>query len=202
MNASPESKKPELEKRASVRSLAASVEISTPTSVEWEVMLQPMDKLPSPASTFAPSCSSVSESGASSASDTRATLLDIWAAAEEADRSRNAASSAETFEGAAKRASKWVRRMTKSKSTASLLRRMKEEELVSPIAEADSVSWAASAGPTSKFEELFEPRQDQLRQLGRRRSIDIVLMQAMQDQARAAVPAQRRSNDAVWAFLG
>ena len=79
---------------------------------------------------------------------------------------------------------------------------MKEEELVSPVAEANPVSWAASAGATSKFEEMFEPRQDQLKQLGRRRSIDIVLMQAMQDRSRDVVPAQRRPNDAVWAFLG
>lgn len=179
-----------LHKRASVRSQCASVELYTPTSEDLEVMMQPMERLPSPTTSASASLASNSPSrrpGHLARSDTRATLLEIWSVAEEAERSRRASvsrSGDSTTVGSSRRVSKWVQKQVrKSTSTASLLRRL-DEDAKKPYVEPDPAAWAE--GKEQAFEQMKEEN-------------GIVRTDSIQQRLSEH---SRSGDDALWAFLG
>ena len=166
--------------------------------------MQRMEKLPSPAVSASADLSILAgspESGYSAASrrlerdDTRATLFEIWSAAEEAERARRASplsTEGSPAAGPSKRVSKWVKKQVrKSTSTASLLRRM-DEDASEPSVEPDVLAWAEGK---EAFEAVKEGKT-----IRRVDSIHQIL--AQQQEEKVHRPSVQSKNEALWAFLG
>ena len=198
--------------RSSISSLhSQTASIYSPTSSEVDIMVRPMDALPSPVTSASekmrssPSTfSSVSVAAASR--DTRATLYDIWTAAEEAERFRRASSTKKLVKKSASsmdlkntRVSTWVNKIRSSASSVNLRRdipKKSDHDMASGLKQLAVPAVSSDAGQTLP-ESCFEP------EVKRRMSIEQLLCPP---QAKAALPRlkanQGKPQDPVWSFLG